>query len=319
MERTNPSIQVIAIALCAAMAPAVSSAEHWAHQEAPLQLLFKDAPPRAIRGLSSQGTPKLPVLTFHRAVSLNSSGESKIGKSCFVRDTSLAQHSGRDYFNSAMAQTPGGKIKAGETFDMGLISAQFESIRIELISKIKPFRRLEIGCTQANIQDWTISDFETSTAHAVSVKIPSSIPGVRFAQSNRGVSSARIKDLKGFRYNGVFGSGLPGTSGVQLLFGANLKAYSDETGASLMQGRRCRVKAQAARSFNDRYFKGSKFSFLGYLPKPEMGTVEMVFGNWNHSPHQIHIECLGSESSVRELALKDIESDLNGAIQFYRK
>jgi len=319
MGRHSQSTAVIALLVGACALSSQALAQHWAHQEAPLHLLFKDSPSRDLREINSREATKLPVLTFLKPVTLNSSGEARVGKSCMVRDVSLVPGSGKGYFNSALAKSPGGAIAEGESFEMGLLSSQFESIRFELISKEKPSRRFEIGCTDANIQGWTLSDFESSTSHGVSVKIPSSLTGVRAGKIQAIAGGARMKDLKGNRFNGVFGSGLPGTSGVQLLFGANLKAYSDETGASLMQGRRCRIKAQNARSFNDRYIKGSKFSFLGFLPKPESGTVELVFANWNHSPHQIHIECLGDERSVRDFALRDIESDLNDSIRFYKK
>lgn len=319
MGRHHKSTSVIVLLVGACTISSQAHAQHWAHQEAPLHLLFKDTPSRDLREINSREATKLPVLTFRKNIPLNSSGEARVGKSCLVRDVSLVPNSGKGFFNSALAKSPGGAINEGESYEMGLLSSQFESIRFELISKDKPSRRFEIGCTDANIQGWTLSDFESSTSHSVSVKVPATMSAIRATGIRAIAGGARMKDLKGYRFNGVFGSGLPGTSGVQLLFGANLKAYSDETGASLMQGRRCRIKAQNARSLNDRYIKGSKFSFLGFLPKPETGTVELVFANWNHSPHQIHIECLGDENSVRDLELRDIENDLNDSVRFYKK
>jgi hypothetical protein len=319
MGRHQKSTRFIALLAGACAIASQASAQHWAHQEAPLHLLFKDAPSRDLREINSRAATPLPVLTFRKSLTLNSNGEARVGKSCLIRDVSLVPNSGKGYFSSALAKAPGGFVHAGESFEMGLLSARFESIRFELISKEKPSRRFEIGCTDANIQGWTLSDFESSASQTVSVKVAPSLTGIRPTGKQAVPPSTQMKDLKGYRFNGVFGSGLPGTSGVQLLFGANLKAYSDETGASLMQGRRCRIKAQTARSLNDRYIKGSKFSFLGFLPKPQSGTVELVFANWNHSPHQIQIECLGDERSVRDLALRDIESDLNDSIRFYKK
>ncbi len=302
--------------------PSPGNAAHIAAHEVPMSRLFQHAStPGLTRTISSHNSKKnaFPVITFLSSVSLNSSGESRIGKSCYVRNTSLIHNAGQGYFHSALAQTPGGVIRAGESFEMEVLSAGFDSIRFDLSSTANPARRLEIGCSHAKIQSWTIADFESSSSHLIQVRIPASLTGKKSGLADATAASLRMEEMKGNRFNAVFGSGLPGTSGVQLLFGANLKAYTDETGAALMQGRKCRIMAQSARSLKDRYLKGSKFSFLGYQVKKEIGTVEMVFGNWNHSPHQIRIECLGDESSVKSLSLAQIESDLNGSIKFYRK
>ncbi len=321
MERSTGSTALIVAMLGITASPTQGSAAHIAAHEVPMSRLFQNAPAAGLaRKISSQSSKKnaFPVITFLSPIALNSSGESRIGKSCYVRNTSLMHNSGKGYFQSALAQTPGGEIKAGEAFEMEVLSAGFDSIRFDLSSIANPSRRLEIGCSHAKIQSWTIADFESSSSHLVRVRIPASLVEKKSGRIDA-AAATRMEELKGNRFNGVFGSGLPGTSGVQLLFGANLKAYADETGAALMQGRKCRIMAQSARSLKDRYLKGSKFSFLGYQVKKDIGTVEMVFGNWNHSPHQIRIECLGDESSVKSLSLAQIENDLNGSIKFYRK
>jgi hypothetical protein len=310
------------VALGASLISALSSgaATHLAEKELPFSFLFKNATPSRIgRTLSSSGNKSAPTLFFKSRVFLNASGESKIGKSCSVRDVTNSESAGRTYYNAALGQAPGSRIAPNVVFEIGLIAFQYESLQLELVSKTLPVQRLELGCSHPNIQAWSVADFEAYSGHRIVIKVPRSVREMQSKTRFAPRELLTLKDLKGFRYNGVFGSGLPGTSGIQLLFGANLKAYAAETNASLMVGRRCQIVSQKDLSFNARYLKGSKFAFLGYLPKPEAGTVELVFGNWNHSPRQIRLECIGSESEVKALSFQDIEQDLNSAIRFYRK
>ena len=310
------------VALSASLLSCASSfaLTHLAEKEIPFSYIFKNSSPAKMgRSLSSSQSKTAPSLSFKSRVLLNASGEARIGKSCFVRDVTHSASAGRTYYNAALGQAPGSRIEPGVVFEMGLIAFQYESLQLELVSKTLPLQKLELGCSHPNIQAWSVGDFEAYSGHRIVIRVPRAVSELHAKHHFSPRELLTLKDLKGFRYNAAFGSGLPGTSGIQLLFGANLKAYAAETNASLMVGRRCQVVSQKDRSFNARYLKGSKFAFLGYQPKPEAGTVELVFGNWNHSPHQIRLECLGSEGEVKALSFQDIEQDLNGAIHFYRK
>lgn len=313
---------LIALGAWAAAVPLnANSATHLAIQEIPFSFLFKGSLPAKIgRALSTtKKTGPSATLVFNVPVMLNAAGEARVGKACMVRDVTHTESAGRAYYNSVLGQAPGSRIAAGSAFEMGLIAFQYEALQIQLTTKTAPIQRLELGCSHPNIQSWSVSDFEAYSGHLVKIQVPRALGELHSRLNPSPRDLMTLKDLKGFRYNAAFGSGLPGTSGIQLLLGANLKAYAEETNASLMVGRRCQMVSQKGKSINARYLKGSKFAFLGYLPKPEAGTVELVFGNWNHSPHQIRLECMGSESEVKALSFNEIEQDLNGAIRFYKK
>jgi len=311
---------IVALAAGLVSLPLTGHATHLASKEVPFTFLFKNTPARMGRTLSSSPILKtLPSLSFTTRIPLNASGEAKVGKACFIRDVTHTESAGHTYYNSALTGAPGSRVEAGVPFEMGLIAFQYEALQLQLVSKSAPFQRLELGCANPNIQAWSVADFEAYSGHKIAVRVPSSFAELHARARVSPQNLLTLKDLKGFRYNAVFGSGLPGTSGIQLLFGANLKAYAEETDASLMVGRRCQMVSQNGKSIAARYTKGSKFAFLGYQPKPESGTVELVFGNGNHSPHPIRLECIGRESVVKALSFEEIEQDLNGAIRFYRK
>ena len=293
---------------------------HLANKEIPFKMLFKNYPTRMGRFLSSsQMRGASPSLTFEAPIALNSNGEARLGKTCYIRNITSSQRTSRDFFSSALSQSPGGQVMTGSPFEMELISFQPESLRLELISKNAPVQRLELGCAHPEIQSWSVADFEAYSGNQLWVKVPSQLLAKSSRQLLIEAVTPMLGDLKGNRFNGAFGSGLPGTSGIQLLFGANLKAYENETNISLLVGRRCQIVSQANRSMGDRYLKGSKFGFQGYHVNAEAGTVELVFDNWNHSPHQIRVECIGSESEIKQMSVAEVEHDLNGAIRIYRK
>ena len=129
----------------------------------------------------------------------------------------------------------------------------------------------------------------------------------------------KIIDFKGSWMNGLFGSGLPNTMGMQLLIGANLKAFRESANAPLMMGNRCALLSQEGAAFDSAYAKDSKYAFLGYTSNVKDNTVDLVFGNWNYSPHQIKVRCQGEESQVLAMNAQEIAHDLNGAVHFYQK
>jgi hypothetical protein len=100
--------------------------------------------------------------------------------------------------------------------------------------------------------------------------------------------------------------------------GANLKAYAETSDANLMVGKRCKLISQKNAAFSDQYLKGSKFAFREYR-SVNKGKTELVFDNWNQSPHQVRVECRGELDQVKQMTVADVEHDLNGTIQFYRK
>jgi hypothetical protein len=297
-----------------------SRAAHVAEKEVALPLLFQHSPARIGRGLSAAHARILkPSVSFSKAIQLHSNGEARLGRSCLIRNTSHEENMGRGgYYGSPLTQAPGGRIAAGSSFEMRLISFDEEFLQLELGAKDGSSTKFELGCAHSSIQRWSVADLEAHSGNVLAIRVPASLVDQTLSGSSHAVK-ARVMDLKGSRYNGIFGSGLPGTSGIQLNFGANLKAYAQETGTPIMVGRRCRILSQSENSLNDRYLKGSKFSFLGFIAHPEKRSVELAFANWNQSPHQIRIECKGTEAEVAALPVQEIERDLNGALRFYRK
>ncbi len=296
-----------------------AQANHLASSEIPLTLLFQNSPAKLGRSLSSARAPQVdtPSLTFKNKIPLNARGEAHLGPHCYIRNTSLAQSAGSNYLSSALNQTQGGSVPAGNAFFMNLISFQSESLQILLHPANHAAQRYELSCAHPNIQSWSVSEFEASSNHLFHVRIPASLAASakKIVQEPR--DSFSLQELKGSLFNGVFGSGLPGTMGIQLLLGANLKAYAEETNAPLMVGHRCKLVSQANEALESQYIKGSKFAFREYRVKH--GKVELVFDNWNHSPHQVRVECRGSESEVKAMSVAEVEHDLNGIIQFYKK
>jgi hypothetical protein len=201
---------------------------------------------------------------------------------------------------------------------MSLISYQPELLKIKLSGSKESIRNLELTCTHPNIQEWSISEFESQLNQAARVYASAKLATFKSTAAVSTHDPKSLNSLKGSFYNGLFGSGLPGTTGIQLLLGANLKAYADQSNAVLMGGKKCKLMSQGTAALNDEYLKGSKFAFRE-VRTAKNGKVELVFDNWNHSPHQVRVECRGDLNSVQQMTLAQVEHDLNGTIQFYRK
>lgn len=177
---------------------------------------------------------------------------------------------------------------------------------------------VEVSCENQQVNTWTVSHFESHSDNALELhtfigKTDHSI--VRRVPSE-GIS---IKNFKGSQFNGLFGSGLPGTVGMQLLVGSNLNAFRDPAGTSIVIGKKCTLVSQAAHSIGSEYKKDSRYGYMGYKVHAEDHSVDLIFENWSYSPHEIRVKCQGSESEVLKMNSASIERDLNGAIQFYKK
>jgi hypothetical protein len=310
-------IQLSALILASGLSSAPAFAVHASYTEIPLASIFKIGA-KAGRDLSSATPVEFsPSISFKKAVVLNSKGEAILGKNCFLRNTSSSHSSGSNYVSSALTRIPGGRIESGIPFSLSLQSIHDDSMQILIHTVSKSGPQFELSCAHPNIAEWSISDFETSTRHSARVRVPASL--AQTVKDIKGIGAARflIQEMKGSILNGLFGSGLPGTAGIQLLLGANLRAFAKETDATLMLGKRCKLVSQSAESLDGRYQKGAKFAFREYQIKN--GKVELIFDNWNHSPHQVRVECKGTEQEVKNLSVAEVARDLNGTVQFYQK
>jgi len=287
--------------------------------EVPLSSLFQYSPMKLGRSINTANTISTthPRLIFKREIQLNQMGEAALGEQCKVSTILIQELTSPGYFHSLLNVAPGGKIPANASYEMRLISDQQDVLKIKLLADLKTVSTLELTCTHSNIQDWTVSEFESEIKQVARV-----YASAKFALLKRVAphfqDQGSVNTMKGSRFNGLFGSGLPGTTGIELLLGANLKAYAEESNATLVHGKQCKLVSQNSAAFNDQYIKGSKFAFREYrVVKP--GNVELIFDNWNHSPHQLRVECQGDLSKVKQMSLAQVEHDLNGTIQFYHK
>jgi hypothetical protein len=292
--------------------------------EIPLPALFQYSPTQLGRSITSKRsvTSFAPRLTFKSEITLNEEGQASMGERCVVSSENVSTPS-VGFFNSGMNVVSGGKILAQSSYEMRLVSYQQEVLKISLKGSMEKLRSLELTCTDPNIQSWTVSEFETALHNKARVYASAELAA--FAVSAGSVSARAVAgdtslmgSINGSQINGLFGSGLPGTTGVQLLLGADLKAYAEATNATLERGKSCKLISQGNAALNDQYLKGSKFAFRE-MRVIKAGKVEFVFDNWNHSPHQVRVECRGDIAHVQQMTLAEVEHDLNGTIQFYRK
>ena len=290
--------------------------------DVPMPVLFQHSPAqlgRNVTAVSNSHYPSAPTLTFKSPVVLNHNGATQLGDRCAVSSLHSGEGLEHGYFNSPLTHTPGGMIEAATAYEMRLISYQSEVLKIELSNAKSRAEKLELTCTHPNIQSWTVAQFEAHLDQNVRIHAPDSLSSVELKRQASSTSKISVSDLRGSFFNGLFGSGLPGTMGIQLLLGANLKAYAEETNASLVVGKRCRLMSQGEQAMSAEYLKGSKFAFREYRATAGAKHVELVFDNWNHSPHQVRVQCQGSLAEVKKMTFAEVEHDLSGAVQFYEK
>ena len=260
----------------------------------------------------------LPIDTriFKKEIALNQLGEASIGERCSL--VAVKAESSPGYFNAYLNVAPGGKILRNSSYEMRLVSFQRDVLKLALIASKESIHALELTCTHPSIQGWTVSEFESKLGHKARVYASAKLANIKRVPAETERSHDLLNSLRGSIINGIFGSGLPGTMGIQLLLGANLKAYADTSNANLMVGKRCKLISQTNIAFSDEYLKGSQFAFREYRSVNE-GKTELVFDNWNQSPHQVRVECRGDLEHVKQMTVAEVEHDLNGTIQFYRK
>jgi hypothetical protein len=311
MEQRILSIIIVVLALIAS--PAVAGSF-----EVPLSALFQYSPVQLGRSVNTvrSNTYFAPRLIFKKEIALSQLGEATVGERCAIVATKA--ETSRGYFNAYLNVAPGGKILENSSYEMRLISYSQDLLKISLVGAKESIHALELTCTHPSIQSWTVSEFESKLGFQARVYASAKIADMKKFAHAVGKTSDSLDSLKGSMFNGLFGSGLPGTMGIQLLLGANLKAYAETSNANLMVGKRCKLISQKNAAMSDQYLKGSKFAFREYR-SVNKGKTELVFDNWNQSPHQVRVECRGDLENVKQMTVAEVEHDLNGTIQFYRK
>ena len=257
-----------------------------------------------------------PYLQFTQNLPLNH-GVANLPGACSLRTVSASKgHS--SYFNQILETLPAQVLSRNSIYTFQGLHSRDQTFSAIFKSDKEP-QLIEISCAHPELKDWTVSHFESELSGKAELRVyPESNPKKRIMPPFS-VSMINVKSFNGSWANGLFGSGLPGTVGIQLMMGTNLKAFREPAGASIVRGRRCTLIAQESASLDSSYKKDSRFGFLGPIVKAEENLVELVFDNWNYSPHQIRVQCSGSKAEVLAMNSREIERDLNGAVHFYQK
>lgn len=316
MKQPSFTTLLLIILMGGLLSPLASLGSQSPTAELPLPLLFQASPAKLGRELSSVSalsTP--PSITLNSEVKLGTNQVANLGRACHIRSVSAVSGHGTLY-NQPITLSSESPLETSLPYEMRLIAFEKEHMKVELKNSKSRFL---LECTHPRIQNWTVSDLEIQSDRMIKVHVPVAYSSLKMKAFKTESVFLNLSDLKGSTMNGVFGSGLPGTMGIQLLLGANLKAYAEETNAPLMVGRQCKLVSQAEDAIGDHYLKGSKFAFRESRMNTDQNKIELIFDNWNHSPHQVRVECKGSTSKLKQLTVADVERDLNGTIQFYKK
>lgn len=256
-------------------------------------------------------------IRFKKNLRMSSQGLFQLGSSCALRSVPVESNS-NNYVWTAMLNPTTQTIEAGSEYSVQKIILRPGQLRAQLsLQKAQP-STLEIFCENPRIQDWTVTGFEIRTRGVLELR--SNIQRDPATESRAyKLPGESLRHLSGSEYNGYFGSGLPGTSGVQLLIGSNPKAFADNGNRALWVGNRCAVLGEESPSNSARYTKDSKFAYQGKAIDLEKNKVRFQFRNWGYSLENLTIECQGSPAEVLEMTTAQVEADLNHSIHFYNK
>ena len=269
-----------------------------------------------VNRLPSSAKTLPPYLHFTQAIPLDH-GMSHLQGECSLRSVSKSSVNS-SYFNQILDTAPAQTLNADSNYVFQAVHVRDQSFTAIFKNEKETPSVIEISCTHPQVNEWTVSHFESELSGSAELRVyPESTP--KKAMTPMAVSMIHVKDFQGSWANGLFGSGLPGTVGIQLLIGTNLKAFREPASAPLVRGKHCTLIAQETAALDSSYVKDSRFAFLGYKVSAPNHAVELVFDNWNYSPHQIRIQCTGLESEVLAMNSGEIERDLNGAVHFYQK
>jgi hypothetical protein len=260
-----------------------------------------------------------PYLKFKARAELKLYASMQLGPACVLRSLARdCEQTFSDPYNGILNTVPGDVIQKDDQYRFirmtsteGYLSAVFKNAN-------NPVCKIEISCSHPDLQSWTVEEFENQASN--NFEVHTNLPKeLSIAPMIPSLGEMKIKELKGSFANGLFGSGLPGKSGMQLHLGANLNAFADPKDAPLFKGKKCFLVSQATDSIGQKYLKGAKFGFSGFSSKPDVHAVDLIFNNLNYSPHQIRIRCFGAETEIQEMTVASLEQDLNHTMSIYQK
>ena len=257
-----------------------------------------------VNRLPSSAKTLPPYLHFTQAIPLDH-GMSHLQGECSLRSVSKSSVNS-SYFNQILDTAPAQTLNADSNYVFQAVHVRDQSFTAIFKNEKETPSVIEISCTHPQVNEWTVSHFESELSGSAELRVyPESTP--KKAMTPMAVSMIHGKDFQGSWANGLFGSGLPGPGGPL------------PGGPPPGSGKHCTLIAQETAALDSSYVKDSRFAFLGYKVSAPNHAVELVFDNWNYSPHQIRIQCTGLESEVLAMNSGEIERDLNGAVHFYQK
>lgn len=254
---------------------------------------------------------------IRKDIEINSQGFYQLGTSCVLR-TIDREANGNNYVWSALLNPTTRTIEAGTEFSVQKIGIRPGQLSAQLSVDKMEASTLEMFCENPRIQDWTVTSFEIRTQGVLELR--SNIQRDPATESHAyKLPDANLQNLVGSNLNGYFGSGLPGTSGVQLLIGSNPQAFAENGNRALWVGNRCSVLGEETPNNSGQYAKDSKFAYQGKNIDLEKNKVRFQFRNWGYSLETLTVECNGSPAEVLTMSTAQVEADLNHSIHFYNK
>jgi hypothetical protein len=254
---------------------------------------------------------------FKADLEIPADGIYRLGTGCHLRSLDPA-NSARSYFWTALRGGYSHTVRAGTELVVQKIGLRPGQLRAELSRSKTAAAEIELVCSNPKIQEWTVTSFEIRTKGVLELR--SNIQRDPATESHAyALPGLSLSELAGHEYNGYFGSGLPGTSGIQLLIGSNPQAFAHNDNRALWVGNRCAVIGEENPSNTAQYNKDSKFAYQGRVVDSEQGKVQFQFRNWGYSLETLTVECSGTPSEVLAMTTAQVEADLNQSVHFYNK
>lgn len=255
---------------------------------------------------------------FRKSLSIPSQHPVSLGASCALRSLQTNEAIQNSTL-TAISNSSGQRIAAGTELHLQNINVDSQSFRAVLADQKSRRGRLELTCNHPKIHDWSVTSFEIHTQGLFEIRSNIQRDPAAEIHSKPLEIGVALKTLQGHPWNGYFGSGLPGTAGIQLLIGSNPRAFSNNGNEALWVGSKCRLLGEESSLDSVEYKKDSKFAYVGRSIDTAKGKVQFHFQNWAYSLEHITIECGGYPHEVLSMTTAQVENDLNGAIHFYNK
>lgn len=241
-----------------------------------------------------------------------------LGTSCTLRSMNSIQKTG-NLVHSSLPLASEQTLAEGSEYTVQNIRMEAQRIRADLSITRKSPPRFELRCEHPQLQQWTVNSFEMHTGGVFEIRTNIQRDPANLAHHYGPERSQTLSELVGSRWNGWFGSGLPQTSGVQLLIGAQLAAFASNQNRALWIGKKCAVLNLNSISDSGSYKKDSKYAYTGTQVDTELNRIRFYFENRGYELSGLTIECQGSAEQILSWNTRDLETDLNQILHFYQK